>query len=76
MGKRRCDIKMVLHTPTDSPAIFCDNQIDEFWIGKMTERMQKYFSTDIDKNILIQNLKNAGQDYLVEGDFKLKISML
>lgn len=39
MARRGKEIKVVVHSPENQPAVVCAENLAEFWIGKMSAKM-------------------------------------
>lgn len=56
MAKQKQEIKVTLHIVEDDDRDRSKNS-EEFWISKIEEKIQLYINTDVDRRILIENLR-------------------
>lgn len=56
MSRRNQEIKIIVHTPEHLPDIFCEENIERFWIEKISDRMRDCHLTDQEWKQLLEIL--------------------
>lgn len=56
MAGKRQEIRIVVHMPKPASLVFCSEQAEEFWTGKISEKVRKSGLTKQQQRQLLQNL--------------------